>query len=71
MGVIGPARRKHLAALSLTTVTLAVLAADLVFVSLNASLTSTARVGLNATLAAAAPAPSAASSWPGSATSAL
>jgi hypothetical protein len=54
MGVIGPARRKHLAAVSLTTVTLAVLAADLVFVSLNATRTSTARVGLDATLAAGA-----------------
>ena len=56
MGVIQPARRprKHLAAWLLTMVTLAVLAADLVFVSLNATRIGTAKVGLDALLAAGA-----------------
>jgi hypothetical protein len=55
MGVIGPARRPRTgpAAWLLTMVTLAVLAADLVFVSLNAGRIGTARVGVDATLAAA------------------
>ena len=55
MGVIEPARRPRTrwAAWLLTVVTLAVLTADLVFVSLNAGRIGTARVGLDATLAAA------------------
>ena len=55
MGVIEPARRPRTgwAAWLLTMVTLAVLTADLVFVSLNAGRIGTARVGLDATLAAA------------------
>ena len=56
MGVTGPARRprKHLAAVSLTIVTLAVLAADLTFVALNASRIGSAKVGLDVILAAGA-----------------
>jgi hypothetical protein len=56
MGVTGPARRprKHLAAVSLTIVTLAVLAADLAFVALNAGRIGSARVGLDVILAAGA-----------------
>ena len=55
MGVIEPARRPRTgtAAWLLTMVTLAVLAAGLVFVSLNAGRIGTARVGLDAILAAA------------------
>jgi hypothetical protein len=54
MGVTGPARRprKHLAAVSLTIVTLAVLAADLAFVALNAGRIGSAKVGLDVILAA-------------------
>jgi len=54
MGVIQPARRprKHLAAALLTILTLAVLAAALVFTALNAGRIGTARVGLGAILAA-------------------
>ena len=56
MGVTGPARRprKHLAAVSLTIVTLAVLAADLAFVALNAGRIGSAKVGLDVILAAGA-----------------
>ena len=55
MGVIQPARRprKHLAAVSLTIATLAVLAAALVFTVLNTSRIGPARVGLSAVLCAA------------------
>ena len=57
MGEARPARRTRThraAAWGLTILTLAVLAADLVFVSLNASRIGTARVGLDALLAAGA-----------------
>ena len=55
MGVIEPARRppKHLAAVSLTILTLAVLAAGMVFTVLNTSRIGPARVGLSAVLCAA------------------
>jgi hypothetical protein len=55
MGVIQPARRprKHLAAVSLTIATLAVLAAGMVFTVLNTSRIGPARVGLSAVLCAA------------------
>jgi len=54
MGDIGPARRPrmHLAAWWLSVTTLVVLAAALVFIALNTSRTSTAKVGLDAILAA-------------------
>src|SRR4029077_11595071 len=54
MGDIGPARRPrmHLAAWWLPVTTLVVLAAALVFIALNTSRTSTAKVGLDAILAA-------------------
>jgi hypothetical protein len=52
MGVIQPARRtrQHLAASSLTIVTLAVLAAALVFIALNAGRIGSAKVGLDVIL---------------------
>jgi hypothetical protein len=56
MGEMRPARRTRThraAARGLTVLTLAVLAADLVFLSLNASRTGTAKAGLDAILAAA------------------
>jgi hypothetical protein len=54
MGEVGPARRprKDTAAWGLTILTLAVLAAALVFTALNAGRTSTARVGPDAFLSA-------------------
>ena len=54
MGVIQPARRprKHLAAASLTILTLAVLAAALVFTALNTGRIGAAKVGLGAILSA-------------------
>src|SRR6185437_15489915 len=54
MGDVGPARRPrmHLAAWWLPVTTLVVLAAALVFIALNTSRTSTAKVGLDAILAA-------------------
>jgi uncharacterized membrane protein YfcA len=55
MGVIGPARRsrKHLAAWSLTIVTLTLLAATLVLAVLNTRRTGVSRLGLDAALSAA------------------
>ena len=53
MGDVAPARRKYPRALSLTIVTLAVLAAGMVFTVLNTSRIGPARVGLSAVLCAA------------------